>query len=596
MGLTPFTFRPGINKQATPLLNEGGWSDGNLIRWNDGFLEKYKGWVDVASGKSITGVCRSILSWPQLDGKKNAALGTHLKLQVFQGGDYYDITPVDTSGTEANNPFATTNGSAIVIVTHVAHGRQATDRVIWSGAATFNNVTMNGEFAVLDVIDVDHFRVTALTVANATSSGGGAAVSYIYLLSSGIADASPGFGWGASTWGDSTWGTPRSTAIGVLNPTLWSLDTVGEDLLANRRSGGVYTWDVSGGLTSRATLLAGAPAVVNWVLMSKPERHVMCFGCEILGIFDPMLIRWSDTEIFTDFVASSTNAAGSWRLSGGSQIMAARMSAIEGLVWTDGACHRMRWTGSPYVFRFDEIGAGAGMIAPHAGMFQNGIGYWMGPQNFYRYRGGTPEEIPCPMWDDVFGNLNRLQAFKITCGINAAKSEIIWRYCSATSSEIDRYVIYNYDMDIWYSGTGMVRSAWDQADVSAFDYPVAAHPTNGKAYYHEFGENDDGMPMTWFAESGDADLEEGDFFIASDDVYPDFRLLNGGGVDISLKFRDSPTGVQTTVGPVNFTSTTQVETLRGRGRHMAVRLAGSSLNMSFRMGKPRVRMRRDGMA
>ncbi len=592
MPLAPIVLRPGFNKQFTPLLNEGGYSDGNLVRFGDGLLEKFKGWVNVAIGKTFTGICRALLAWPQADGKKNAALGTHLKLQIFQGGDYYDITPVDASGTLANNPFATMSGSAIVTVTHTAHGRSVADRVIYSGAAAFNGVTIAGEYPVASVIDPNTYTIVHSVAASGTGSGGGAAVAFTYLLPSGMADAAPGFGWGAGTWGEGTWGTPRTTAIGTLAPRIWSLDLVGEDLLACPRDGKIYTWDASAGLGSRATALAGAPTINKAVLMSAPERHVVALGAEIASVFDPMLVRWSDTEIFTVFDATATNAAGSWRLSSGSEIMGGVRTKGEHLIWTDIVFAVMRWQGSPFVFRFDEYGPGSGLISPNGYVSHNGVTYWMAPKAFYRHRGGTPEEIPCPIWDEVFGDLNREQRFKITCGVNPSENEVIWRYCSAGSIEIDRYAVFNWAIGIMYGGTGMPRTAWHDGEV--FGFPIATHPSNGRMYYHESGEDDDGAAMSWFAESGDVDLDEGDYFVATDDVIPDFKLDDGGAVLLSLKFRDAPNGPQTVKGPASVTGSTKITTIRGRGRQMALRLEGNSLGMSFRTGRPRLRVRRDG--
>jgi hypothetical protein len=254
----------------------------------------------------------------------------------------------------------------------------------------------------------------------------------------------------------------------------------------------------------------------------------------------------------------------------------------------------MRFVGPPYTFRFDEVGSGCGLIAPNAQIFYNGIAYWMDLDGFHLYRGGSPERIPCSVWDEVFLDLNLLQKAKIYCGVNPGHGEVIWFYPSAESIENDRYVIYNYLEQVWYTGTGMPRTAWNEGGV--FGFPLATHASNGKLFYHEFGEDDDGAPMQWFIETGDADLDEGDYFMFTDDFYPNFKMDNGGNIKVSLLLRDEPEGERIVVGPMTVSATDKVVTLRGRGRQAALRIEGNTLGMSWRWGKPRLRVARDGTA
>jgi hypothetical protein len=112
-----------------------------------------------------------------------------------------DITPLSSTGTLGNNPFTTVNGSKVVTVTHTAHGRNVGDTEIFAGAATFNNVTMNGTFVVNTVIDVNNYTVIAATTANANGSGGGAAVTFQYEIPVGTELGAFGQGWGVGGWG-----------------------------------------------------------------------------------------------------------------------------------------------------------------------------------------------------------------------------------------------------------------------------------------------------------------------------------------------------------------------------------------------------------
>jgi hypothetical protein len=98
--------------------------------------------------------------------------------EVYIGNVFWDASTV--TGAEASNPFTTASGSATVTIHHPSHGLVAGQVAVWNGAATFNNVTMNGPFVVQSVIDADDFTVTAATTANAGGAGGGASVNYSY--------------------------------------------------------------------------------------------------------------------------------------------------------------------------------------------------------------------------------------------------------------------------------------------------------------------------------------------------------------------------------------------------------------------------------
>lgn len=90
-----------------------------------------------------------------------------------------------TKGLLGTDPFATTNGSAIVTVTAAAHGRTVNDIVTFSGAAAVAGLTLSGEYRILSVPSVNTFTVNAGANANATTTGGGAAVNTVM---EGVAD------------------------------------------------------------------------------------------------------------------------------------------------------------------------------------------------------------------------------------------------------------------------------------------------------------------------------------------------------------------------------------------------------------------------
>ena len=45
MAYTSLKFRPGIISDVTAYSNEGGYVDGDKVRFRNGFPEKFGGWV-----------------------------------------------------------------------------------------------------------------------------------------------------------------------------------------------------------------------------------------------------------------------------------------------------------------------------------------------------------------------------------------------------------------------------------------------------------------------------------------------------------------------------------------------------------------------
>jgi hypothetical protein len=105
MPLQKVQLRPGLNREATDYANEGGYFDGDKIRFRSGFPEKIGGWIRLSAYKFL-GVARSMWNWATLTGANYLGIGTNLKYYIEQGGQYYDITPI-VSTTSYNNVIST---------------------------------------------------------------------------------------------------------------------------------------------------------------------------------------------------------------------------------------------------------------------------------------------------------------------------------------------------------------------------------------------------------------------------------------------------------------------------------------------------------
>jgi hypothetical protein len=617
MALVPLRFKPGINRDATRHGSEGFWFDCDKVRFRDGMPEVVGGWVRFSSA-AVAGTCRAIFPWTTLAGEILLGVGTHLKYYVMRGGALYDVTPLRLTTSAGAVTFAATNGSSVLTVTHTAHGASLGDYVTFSGATGLGGVVtagvLNTEHVVTRVVTSNSYEVTLGVAANASDSGnGGGSVVGAYQISTGLDTAILGVGWGADPWGFGGWGLPGTTPAGTGTLRVWSHDNFGEDLVICPVNGGVYYWDSSAGLTARATplsTLAGAqaaPTIARWVMVSDRDRHVICFGCDgetSPGVQDPLLIRWSDQENAAEWRTTTTTTAGEIRLSSGSQIITAIQTKREIVVFTDASLHSMQYLGAPYTFGAQDISRGIQIVSAYAAVAANDVVYWMSPGKFMMYD-GVVRSIPCTVDDYVFSDFNWLQRQKVATGHNLRFSEIWWFYPSATSDVNDRYVVYNYEQNIWYYGQ-LARTAWASSGI--LDYPLAAGQ-DGFLYEHENGYNDGsqspaaGIPA--YIESSSLDIGEGDRFFFSRRVIPDitFRASTGSPEAMmtlrafrfpgsSITDVDSPSVVQSATFPVE--QYTDQMHIRLRGRSFALRVESNQLNTSWRLGVPRVDLRTDG--
>ena len=259
MALKKLVLKPGVNRENTRYTNEGGWYESDKVRFRQGTPEKIGGWARI-SVSSFVGVCRSLWNWITLANFNLLGVGTNLKYYIENGGVYNNITPIRASAI-LNNPFATTNLSAVVTVTHTAHGAVNSDFVIFSNVATVGGLDLNNEYQIT-YIDANSYTITASTAATSTvAAGGGSTVSAVYQINVGLPTEIPLTGWGAGAWGIGEWGF-GSTSTSALR--LWNQSNFGEDLILGYRGGPLYYWDASLGLSPALfTVTIASPAVVT---------------------------------------------------------------------------------------------------------------------------------------------------------------------------------------------------------------------------------------------------------------------------------------------------------------------------------------------
>lgn len=589
-------FPPGIFKNSTTYENENRWINCDKIRFFQGKPEKIGGWVK-ENLNQILGVARDINAWVGLDGKKYLAIATNKKVYLYTGGTFYDITPALTP-INLTNPIATTNGSNLVVFTETSHNRNVGDYIIINSVAgspvaglTF---AANTEYEIV-AITANTWTIQHASNATSTVSGAGGAVQYTPLLGSGLEFNAAAFGWGADTYGASTYGTPRSSGV-IVNLRQYSLDTWGEDLLINPRGGPIYLWTPVLGPLVRATIIAAAPARNNFMKVIHPYRILTAFGTENIvgGTFDPLLVRWSASEDYTDWTPSATNVSGDFRLEKGNEIIGAELTKNGYLVLTDTTAYEMQYVGYPDTFSFNVVGDKTGCISQQALVSINSDVYWWGDNGIYRYN-GVVTKLDCPLQETIFSSvstnsLNVDQKQMVFGGVNQAYSEIIWFYPKRGSTKCDRYVIYNYMENTWYDGS-LERSVWEVEGV--FSKPFAMS-NDGFLYSHEVGKNDGSSPMNAFIESGFFDIGDGDEIMFANKFIPDFSRQNR---NVILKIRTKKYPQSSEIVEKEYTLSTGVgqTPVRCRGRHMQIRFESNDTDGEFKIGKPRISVSPDGM-
>tara|TARA_R110000744_G_scaffold74580_1_gene148880 strand:- start:90 stop:872 length:783 start_codon:yes stop_codon:yes gene_type:complete len=258
----------------------------------------------------------------------------------------------------------------------------------------------------------------------------------------------------------------------------------------------------------------------------------------------------------------------------------------------------MQFVGPPFTFAVNLINEGTGLIGPKAAVTSASAIYWMSSTNFYAYTGSV-QKIPCNVHSYVYGDINFGQSFKTHGFTITEKSEVGWFYCSSSSTEIDRYVIYNYEDQIWYYGE-LIRYAWLDSGIE--DYPRATY--DGYLYEQETGFNDDGSPMTnVFIESSDFEVGEGEQFAYIQRMFPDFKFLSNsseGKVNLVLKTRDNSGETLSTNSTSSVGSTTGQINLRSRSRQAVLRVESDdddttgNDNVGWRLGATRLDIKSDG--
>jgi hypothetical protein len=541
----------------------------------------------------------------------------------------YQITTGNATFTQNVGWGAGTWGGIIVgtATTAVSGGTLSSANTTVTVTSTTGFSTPTGTL-LIDQETITYTGTTGTTFTGCTRgvSGVGSGAATTHTNGTAVVQSTTFTGWGAAA--------PAGQGIGQQLRT-WSQSNFGEDLIFNPRGGALYYWAVNPTnptIFDRATVLTtgDTPDICNFVMVSDASRFVICFGVNDYGSAaqDPMLIRWSDQEDFTQWTPAITNQAGSYTLSHGSQIITAMQTRQEILVLTDSAIYSMQYLGPPYVWSFQILGDNISIVGPNGVATANNITYWMGTDKFYMYSGRV-QTLPCTLREYVYNDINLNQSFQFMAGTNEGYSEVWWQYCSANSDVIDRYVIYNHLDNVWYYGdwanyTGTAyqgRTAWLdsalRANPMAVTYGVAGGSTNALLVYHEYGVDDGTVnppnPIVAQVTSSDFDIGDGHNFGFVWRLIPDltfdgsevnqpvamFTVLPRANPGANYGPSNNPDVVSAqayslTVRTYAVQQFTQQVYVRIRGRQMAFKVSSDEIGVQWQLGVPRIDIRPDG--
>lgn len=491
MPLVPLTIPPGVVKPATPLLAKGRYWDANLIRWRSNKLLPVGGWQRITS-TPLASAARCLFPWTDNNNDKWLMIGCDTKLYANDGSTYTDITP-----------------TGFVPLTGVgSYG------AYYYGAELYGDDTDATYPRPPSLLDPEIFTWTMDNwgediLAVASSDGrlfyygpGNTQASVVgYALISTISRTSNVVT--VTTTLDHTFKTGQTVTIaGVTNTSFNGSFTVTSTPTLTTFT---YAQSMANATSSGGDVTHTGTPIDNRGVIVTPERHAVLFGMN----GNPRRVGWSDAEDFAEWdFASATNTAGFFDLDTQSRIIMA-VSVREGtLIWTEDEAWLMRYIGLPYIYGFERIGFGCGLLAPRSFATFGGRCVWMGRENFWIYDGGYVKPLQCDVNEYVLNNMDSTSGPIYTHGAeNGLFPEVWFWYPSNGSSVPDQYVLFNY-AEGWWSIGSMTRTAATGAGV--FQYPIAGDQ-NFDLFYQENGWTDNGASLVGerWVETGSLNLQQG---------------------------------------------------------------------------------------
>jgi hypothetical protein len=457
-------------------------------------------------------------------------------------------------------------------------------KIAESGADLNLTGVPRGAHAWRDNSDEPHLALGTHTKLYAWVSGALTDVTPAGFSATGGADAVQTSGvYGSGNYGDGPYGLGGSAATTLVEANTWQMDNHGQDLVAVAFDDGkIYTQTGA----AQAAVLTNAPTDVRGVVVT-PEHFLVALGDSPNDTGNRRVVSWPDVDDRTVWGATASNQAGELPLPGAGEILAGRRARNETLIWTDVDLFAMRYIGGEFVYQIPQVGSNCGAISRRSMAVIDGQAIWMGNNSFFTYNGFV-KPLPSEVGDYVFGDMNKLQRSKIWAETRSSYGEVTWHYPSASSTECDRYVTFNYREGIWYFGmkertAGVDRGVWTSPMSTDSTGAVYEEEIEGATYL----DTDDATALVPFAESGPVEIGEGDNVMSISQIIPDETTL--GDVDLSIFAALYPTATETEYGPFTAAEPTDVRVL---GRQIRIKVVQDQTG--WRFGTPRLDVRQGG--
>lgn len=539
---------------------------------------------------------------------------------TFVDADNYTIRVARQAATSTSGGavpvFDTTATSANVKVTLAAHRLNPGDLFAVQVSTAIGGITITvGSYNVVSNTTNTFIIVPAgVAGSSATVSENGGDAHIDYLIASGLTSAT--FANNSGVYGGGLYGGGLyggASQGGVIIPLRqWFLDNFGQDLVGNYTGSPLYVWTpppAPGNVaipidTTNFPSATSPPQQVTVSFVSAPQQMIIALGCDdpISHIFDPLLVRWSDVSDFTDWVATSTNQAGSYRIPAGSRLVGGIRAPNFICLWTDIDMWLMSYLGGTalagLVWGFSQVATGVDLLAARGVVVYRNIVFWVSSNGFFAYDGNSVQLLPCPVWDKFWFNLNRQQSDKISAQVNSYFQEISWAFPSASGDgTIDSRITFNIREGLWTyddAPTLTARTAW--IDDNVYGAPLGTDNA-GLFQQHETSPDANGAALVSSVQSGWFATSEGSYLMMMERLFADFIATGGTRtVQITVYSQNYSSGPITTHGPFAFVagSGPPWSIVRARGRFMSIKVGSSDLGVFWRLGNLRYDARQAG--
>ena len=394
----------------------------------------------------------------------------------------------------------------------------------------------------------------------------------------GGADETLNTGFGMGAFGAGAFGTARPDTGSTVDAMVWDLDTFGQLLVGCAFSDGrLVEWD--GNTGHPAAAIAGAPTGCLGLAASE-QGFLFAFAPGGVG----RRVQWSDQGNETAWTPGPTNQAGQVDLvTFGTIKKGVRLGSLI-LVLTDVDAHVGQYVGLPSVHAFQRIGSGCGAMSKGCVVAMGQQAVWWSRSGFWQFDGGAVQPVECEVFDFLRGDLNKGQRSKVTSLHNSEFGEVWWFYPSASSTENDRYVAWDYRRNHWnIGGLGGLCAAQQ----GIFRYPLAMDAA-GLVHEHEAGLDHGGA--TPFAETGPILVGDGERVMRCQAIVPD--EASAGQVSVRVLGRSYPGAPEAvlqsaTFGPEGITDQ------RWTARQVRLRVQATG-PADWRFGRPRLDLKAGG--